>query len=155
MFVPGIGAFVRSEQLPGGLRARTRASASPARSGASAPSLATAALALATGSALLGAIARFSAWLNLFNLLPILSLDGGRGFRSLSRTERWIAAAACGAIWWATHEMLLAALALVAAFRAAFTEAPAEGDREGLVRYIGLAVVLETLAQFMHATFPH
>jgi Zn-dependent protease len=154
MFVPGIGAFVRGESYPADPREDARVGLAGPLWGLGA-SVATAALALATGSAMLGAIARFSAWLNLFNLLPILSLDGGRGFRSLSRTERWIAAAALGATWWASHEGLLAVLALAAAFRAGFTEAPAEGDREGLVRYIGLAVVLETLSQFMHATFPH
>jgi Zn-dependent protease len=31
------------------------------------------------------AIARVGAWINLFNLLPIPPLDGGRGFRPLSR----------------------------------------------------------------------
>ncbi len=154
MFVPGIGAFVRGESYPADPREDARVGLAGPLWGLGA-ALATAALALATGSALLGAIARFSAWLNLFNLLPILSLDGGRGFRSLSRTERWIATAALAATWWASHEGLLVLLALAAAFRAAFTEAPAEGDREGLVRYVGLAVVLETLSQFMHATFPH
>jgi Zn-dependent protease len=154
MFVPGIGAFVRGESYPADPREDARVGLAGPLWGLGA-SLATAALALSTGSAMLGAIARFSAWLNLFNLLPILSLDGGRGFRSLSRTERWIATAALSATWWASHEGLLAVLALAAAFRAGFTEAPAEGDREGLVRYIGLAVVLETLSQFMHATFPH
>ena len=154
MFVPGIGAFVRGESYPADPREDARVGLAGPLWGLGA-SLAIAALALATGSAMLGAIARFSAWLNLFNLLPILSLDGGRGFRSLSRSERWIATGALAAIWWASHEGLVAVLALAAAFRAGFTEAPAEGDREGLIRYVGLAASLETLSQFMHATFPH
>jgi Zn-dependent protease len=154
MFVPGLGAYVRHEQALTDPRQDARVALAGPVWGLGA-ALAAAAVALGTGSALWGAIARFTAWLQLFNLLAMVPFDGGRGVRSLSRTERWIAAAACGAMWWATHEALLVGLALVAAFRAAFTEAPVEGDREVLVRYVGLVIVLETLAQFMHATFPH
>jgi Zn-dependent protease len=154
MFVPGIGAFVRGESYPADPREDARVGLAGPLWGMGAAAV-TAALAIAIGSALLGAIARFSAWLNLFNLLPVLSLDGGRGFRSLNRTQRWIAAGVLGFTWWGTHEMLMAALAVAAAFRAGFTESPVEGDREGLLRYLGLAVVLEALMQYLHATFPH
>lgn len=154
MFVPGIGAFVRGESYPADPREDARVGLAGPLWGLGAAAV-TAALAVASGSALLGAIARFSAWLNLFNLLPILSLDGGRGFRSLNRTQRWIVAGVLGFTWWGTHEMLVATLAIVAAFRAGFTESPVEGDREGLLRYLGLAVVLEALMQYLHATFPH
>jgi len=80
-----------------------------------------------------------------------------------SRSGRYVArsiatvnqAGVLGFTWWGTHEMLMAALAVAAAFRAGFTESPVEGDREGLLRYLGLAVVLEALMQYLHATFPH
>jgi Zn-dependent protease len=153
MFLPGLGAYVRHELIADPRQDARVAVAGPIWGLGAA--LAAAAVALATRSPLWGAIAHFAAWLNLANLLPIVFLDGGRAFRSLSRIERWIAAAAFGATWWATHEMLVAILAVACAARAAFTEPSAGGDREGLVRYIGAGVVLETLAQFMHATFPH
>ncbi|MET0556286.1 MAG: site-2 protease family protein [Vicinamibacteria bacterium] len=152
MFVPGLGAYVRHELISDPRQDARVAIAGPIWGlGAS---LAAAAVALATRSPLWGAIAHFSAWLNLANLIPIVLLDGGRAFGSLSRTERWIAAAAFGATWWATHEVLVAVLAIACAARAAFTDGTTGGDREGLVRYIGVGVVLETLAQFMHAAFP-
>ena len=37
---------------------------------------------------LLAGLAQASAWLNLFNLLPVWQLDGGRGMRALAKRER-------------------------------------------------------------------
>lgn len=153
MFVPGLGAYVRHDLITDPRQDARVAIAGPVWGLGAA--LAAAAVALATGSPLWGAVAHFAAWLNLLNLLPIVLLDGGRAFASLSRTERWIAAAAFGATWWATHEMLVAALAVACGARAAFTDAQTGGDRDQLIRYVGAGVALEVLAQFMHATFPH
>ena len=47
--------------------------------------------AITTGLPVWYAIAHTAAWLNLFNLLPIWQLDGGRGFRALTRKQRVIA----------------------------------------------------------------
>ena len=66
----------------------------------------------------LAAVARWGAWINLFNLLPVWQLDGGRAFHALSRPQRILAAAALGAAWFFTREGLLVILALTAAFRA-------------------------------------
>jgi Zn-dependent protease len=50
-----------------------------------------------------------------FNLLPVWQLDGGRGFRALTRGQRWIAAALIGAMWLVTGEGLLVTCSAVPA----------------------------------------
>ena len=91
-------------------------------------------------------MARWGAWINLFNLLPVWQLDGGRAFHALSRPQRILAAAALGAAWFLTREGLLALLALVAAFRALGRDAPAEGDRTAILQYLVLTAALSALA---------
>jgi Zn-dependent protease len=144
MFVPGLGAFVRSDQYPASPREDARVGLAGPRWGLYA-AVAAYAVSLATGWTVWAAIARFGAWLNLLNLLPVWSLDGGRGFRSLTRGERWAAAAAAGVAWWATHEMLLAFLAIVAAARAVISEGAAEADGGALAQFIFLVAALSAL----------
>jgi Zn-dependent protease len=144
MFLPGIGALVRLQQHP----------ASPiedARIGLAGPlwgmSAAIAAYLgfLGGGWPLLGAVARWGAWINLFNLLPVWQLDGGRAFRALSRSQRIVSAAAMGALWLWTREGLLVLLLLVAGLRAFSSGAPAEGDRKAALQYLLLLVVLSAM----------
>src|SRR5439155_26028416 len=93
MFIPGFGALVRLKQYPA-------SPAEDARVGLAGPlwgtlaSVAFFATGLATHWPSLIAIARVGAWLNLFNLIPIWQLDGGRGFNALSRAQR----ALCGTL---------------------------------------------------------
>jgi Zn-dependent protease len=143
MFVPGLGAFVRMEQYPTAPREDARVGLAGPLWGLAAAASAWA-VSVATGWAAWTAIARAAAWLNLFNLLPLGPLDGGRGFRSLSRGERWQAAATLGAAWWLTHEALLGLLCLAALARAGFGQ-PADGDRGALGQYVFLVVALAAL----------
>lgn len=101
--------------------------------------------ALAMGWPAWAAVARASAWLNLFNLLPIGPLDGGRGFRALSRGQRWVLAAGFGLAWWTTHEALLALLGVVAVARALLEQAPSEEDRGALGQFLFLVAALAAL----------
>ncbi len=141
MFIPGFGAMVRLKQYP----------ASPmedARVGLAGPIWGLGAVVvtwlahLATGWDSLAAIARFAAWINLFNLLPVWQLDGGRGFRALGRKHRWWVVAAIGGMWLWTEEGLLALLLLAGVLRASFGTPPAESDRTTLWQFVGLVVVL-------------
>src|SRR5258706_13079612 len=79
MFIPGFGAIVRLKAYP----------ASPsedARVGLAGPiwglgaAIVCMGMYLFTGSGLWAALAQTGAWINLFNLIPIWQLDGGRGF---------------------------------------------------------------------------
>jgi Zn-dependent protease len=147
MFVPGLGAYVRMDQYPA-------TGSEDARVGLAGPiyglgaALAALAIHFATGSAYWAAIARVGAWLNLFNLLPLWQLDGGRGFRALSRGQRVIALVVLLVAWVATHEGLLLLLALGAGLRVfSAADAPAEGDDVALVQYGGLVAVLAGLSR--------
>ncbi len=145
MFIPGLGAIVRLHQRPA-------TPAEDARTGLAGPvwglgaAIAAAAIYFATRHPIWAAIAHFGAWVNLFNLLPVWQLDGGRAFNALTRVQRWIVVAALGGIWFASGEPLLVLLAIAAGARA-FGEAAAEPDRGALSTYVGLALVLALLSR--------
>ncbi len=139
MFVPGLGAFVRMDSYP----------ATPiedARVGLAGPlwglgaSVAAWAVHVATGAPIWAALTHASAWLNLFNLLPIAPLDGGRGFRALSRGQRAVVAVLFGLAFLATHDGLVLLLALVAGARLLGSGAHARGDARTLGEF-GLLIV--------------
>ena len=96
MFIPGLGALIRLQQ-------RVVNPREDAEIGLAGPvyglvaALAALGLWLATGQAIFAAIASVGAWLNLFNLLPIATLDGGRGFHAMSRGQKFLAALTVGA----------------------------------------------------------
>jgi Zn-dependent protease len=152
MFVPGLGAFVRLKQTLQSPREDARVGLAGPIWGLGA-TLATYALYLALGWPVLAAVAKFSAWLNLFNLLPVWQLDGGRGFAALTRTQRWGVAAACGAAYWLTKEGLLVLLLLASGARAWRGAAPDEPDSLVLVQFVGLVLSLALLAT-IHVTLP-
>ncbi len=143
-FIPGLGAFIRMKQHPTG-------PVEDARVGLAGPiwglvaAAATYGLFLATGWAGLSAIARVAAWINLFNLLPISPLDGGRGFRAMNTRQRWSAVAGLGVMWFYTGEGLLILLLLAALFRAFGKQAPEGGDDKTLLQYTVLVVLLSVM----------
>jgi Zn-dependent protease len=123
MFIPGLGAVIRSRYYPTDVIADARVGLAGPVWGLAAAA-ACYAVYLLTGSASWGALARVGAWINLFNLIPIYPLDGGHGFRALTRRQRWLASALIGVAWLATGEgllllILIAALAVSAAGRGA------------------------------------
>lgn len=141
MFVPGLGAFVRSRHYPANPREDARIGLAGPLWGLAAVVVAYVAH-LATGFEILAAIARVGAWINLFNLLPLATLDGGRGFNSLARTQRWMLVLVMAATWAATHEGLLLLLGLVAIARAVAGTAPKEADGVAFAQYAALVAVL-------------
>ena len=144
MFIPGLGAFVRLKQTPVDAREDARVGLAGPIWGFGAAAVLFGA-ALVTGWKSLGAIAHAAAWLNLFNLLPVWQLDGGRGFRALSRKQRWLAVAVIGACWFLTAEGLLVLLLLGAAFQAVAMPGAEEGDTRATVEYGFLVAALSTL----------
>jgi len=114
---------------------------------------------LATAAPIWMGLAKIGAWINLFNLLPIASLDGGRAFHALSRPQRWLAVLAVAASWSVTTdsmtEGLLILLLLVGVLQAAAGRAPApsQADRLTLVAYAALVACL-TFLSAMPAPLP-
>ena len=145
MFLPGLGAIVRLHQYPQTPREDARIGLAGPLWGLGA-SVATLVLYYATQLPIIAAIATVGAWINLFNLLPVWQLDGARGFRSLSRQQRWIALAVIAATWAFTQEGLLVLLGIGAAFQCFAKNASTEGDARGLITYAGLVVSLALLS---------
>ena len=144
MFIPGFGALVRLQQYP----------ASPcedARIGLAGPlwgmgaAIAAYAVFWMTGWAIFAAITHVTAWVNLFNLLPLWSLDGARGFRALSRSQRWLAVAVLAAAWAVSKEGLLVLLVIMASIRAFASDAAQTPDRRALLQYACLVIILAGL----------
>ncbi|HTC31907.1 MAG TPA: site-2 protease family protein [Bryobacteraceae bacterium] len=144
MFIPFFGAIVRMRQYPHNV-------GEDARVGLAGPiwglgsAVAAWLAAITTGLPIWYAIAHTAAWLNLFNLLPIWQLDGGRGFRALTRKQRAIAAAVAIGMWAVTHQTILLLIALGAGYRLFSRDYPAEDDNIILMQYAGLIVLLSML----------
>jgi len=156
MFIPGFGALVRLQQYPATVIEDARIGLAGPMWGLGAAG-ACFGLYLATGEPFWGALAQFGAMINLFNLIPIWQLDGGRGFRSLTRGQRWLAAIAVWGMFYftsetvghhETHQMnvLLLIIGICSSARAMFGEAAKERDDFGLFEYVLLILLLGWLA---------
>lgn len=150
MFIPGFGALVRLQQYPVTVIEDARVGLAGPLWGLGAASAAYG-IYLATGDTIWGAIAQSGAMINLFNLIPIWQLDGGRGFRSLTRAQRGLAAVAVGGMYYATaHEQrqnfFLLIILFCAGGRVFMGEAPKERDDFGLFQYVLLILLLGGLS---------
>lgn len=150
LFIPGVGALIRLRQALGDPR-------QDARVGLAGPlwgTLAAAAAALVwlgTGLPIWGAIAKLGALINLFNLLPFASLDGGRAFHALNRSQRWLAVIALSLCWTSMAvdpftEGILVLLMIVGAISALGAKSNAHSDQRVLVYYVLLALALTYLS---------
>lgn len=144
MFIPGLGALIRMKQHPASPREDARVGLAGPLYGLGA-ALAAFAIYELTHAPIWAAIARVGAWINLFNLLPIPPLDGGRGFRSLSRGQRLIVVAVMAGMWAVTKEGLLIFLVIVAGWRALSEKTSVEPDQKGLLHYAALVITLSAM----------
>lgn len=140
VFIPGIGALIRLKQAPPNERVDARIGlAGPIWGFAAA--IAAYGVYLATGVPVWAAVARFGGWLNLFNLLPVWQLDGGRAFNSLSRRQRIGALVAIGAAFALTRNDLLLLLMAGAVYQL-FRPAPDRDDHGAWGTYVALVLAL-------------
>ncbi|MBI5368447.1 MAG: site-2 protease family protein [Planctomycetes bacterium] len=145
MFIPGIGAFVRLHQRPVSAREDARVGLAGPTWGLAA-ALGALLLYRLTADPLWCAVAKTGAWINLFNLIPIWQLDGGRGFASLNRWERGLVTLAALSAWYFTQDGLLILLVICGGLRTAGAGAPAASDAPNLLRYLVLLAALAALA---------
>jgi Zn-dependent protease len=146
MFIPGFGAFVRLKAYPSTVVEDARVGIAGPVWGAGASAFCVL-IGRATESPLMLAIGATSASINLFNLLPILSLDGGRATRALPRLHRGvIGGLALGAgLLLASPFSLFVGIILVG--RAVVqSDAPAEGDTVTAAWFAFLVVALSWMA---------
>jgi Zn-dependent protease len=152
VFIPFIGAFILLKERVTDVRVN-------ARIGLAGPvwglgtALAFYLVFLATGSPLIGAIAGLGAWINVFNLIPVWTLDGARGFTSFTRVDRWCVVAALGAMAAVLHfrpevhgQGLVVILAVVAAVVAVVGKPAEKSDRPMVALYLFLAGSLVAIA---------
>ena len=145
LFIPGVGALVM-------LKERVTDAVTDARIGLAGPvwglgaAVAAWIMYLATGAAIWLAIAELTAFLNLFNLIPIWQLDGARGFHPLSRQERWALVAVIALAAWASGVGVLWIVGAVAVYRTVCGEA-GPGHASTLATFAGLVVALAWFAR--------
>jgi Zn-dependent protease len=144
LFIPGLGALIRLRQHPVNPVENARVGLAGPIWGLGA-ALAALSVYLVTEWPSWLALAHVGAWINLFNLIPFWQLDGGRGFGSLSRRERWLAVAAIAAAWFFTAEGLLVLLLVAGCLQALHAGAPAKSDRVGLFQYVVLVALLSAM----------
>src|SRR2546428_8717033 len=68
------------------------------------------------------------------SLARVGQLEGARGFRALTRQQRWTAVAVIAAMWLVTSEGLLVLLGIAAAATAGFAHAADEPDHSALAQ---------------------
>jgi Zn-dependent protease len=146
LFVPGLGAFIRLKQVLTDPRQDARVGLAGPFWGLGA-AVACFIVYTVTKQPIWGALAQFGAIINLFNLLPIWQLDGGRAFRSLTRSQRWLAVAAVAAAWAVTDLGLLVLLLIGGAARTLTDKPSREPDAGVLGQYAFLVWSLSALAR--------
>ena len=144
MFLPGIGAVIRGRFYPKDVVAEARVGLAGPVWGLGA-ALVCYLVYVTTGLRAWGALAEIGAWINLFNLTPVWQLDGARGFKALSKQQRWIAVAAIAAAWFISTKGLLILLLIFAVVAALNRSAPDQPDRRTLVEYVVLIAALTAL----------
>jgi Zn-dependent protease len=146
MFIPGLGAVIRLRQAFADPRQDALVGLAGPVWGLGA-ALAALATGVATGAPIWMAIARLGAWINLFNLIPVWQLDGGRAFRALSRSGRWFAVLTMAVAWSLSEESLLVLLMIGGVFRTVTDPPPPRSDRQVLAQYVVLIAVLSALTR--------
>jgi Zn-dependent protease len=98
-----------------------------------------------TGHSTWLAIAQLTGLINLFNLMPVWTLDGSRGFHALDGPMRWGIVAACGLAFWIFGSKLLLLVGGVAVWRA-FKAEQDKGDVRTFLTFLGLIASLSWMA---------
>ena len=145
MFLPGIGAVIRSRFYPKDVVAEARVGLAGPMWGLGA-ALSCFLIYTLTGMRAWGALAEIGAWINLFNLTPIWQLDGAHGFKALTKQQRLIVAAMIGAAWILSSKGILLLLLIAAVWGAFGQEAPEQADRRTLLEFVVLIAALTALA---------
>ena len=147
VFLPGFGAYVRWNAL--GVTRRQIAEISLA--GPLAGWIAALGfywLFLQTHDAAWAAVARTGAWLNILNLIPVWTLDGGQAIRALGLVERLGVLAVALGLWAYSGELIFFFVVLGIGWRL-FTKDKPELDNWGTCFYF--VVVLAVLGLTLHA----
>ena len=148
IFVPGLGAFVP-------MKTRAATPSDDAQVGLAGPlwgfgaTLIAVGVFLATRATFWSAITRYTAELNLVNLTPVWQLDGSRGFRGLTRDQRWIVVAIIAVALAVSRERALILVGAAALWRAfEKKDLPPARDWTVFAIYVGLLVAFTGITMF-------
>ena len=145
MFIPGVGAFVM-------LKEHVSDPLTDAKIGLAGPvwglgaALTALAVYIVSRAPIWFAIAQLTAFLNLFNLIPVWQLDGSRGMHVLARWERWTLVGVIVLALLVTEQRLLFIVGAVAVWRA-LQKDTGPGDARVLMTFAGLIASLSWLAR--------
>lgn len=157
MFIPGLGAVIRLKQQVVNPREDAEIGLAGPIYGLGAAVVVLAAWALLKFQfhhelPILAAIAGVGAWINLFNLFPIWTLDGGRGFHAMSQLQKFLAAATVAGAWFCTgnsidtRDGMLALIALVCFGRAIGDKSDKTRNWKAAITYIILVIALTAVS---------
>lgn len=97
---------------------------------------------LRTHNPLFAALSYATSWLNLFNLIPVLSFDGAQAALALSRLQRGLMLAACVILFALMHEVVFLLIGAGMTWRLFTNDAPEEESTSTLVNYLLLLFAL-------------
>ena len=149
MFIPGLGAFIRSQQ-------RIHGEWAEADVGLAGPLWGLGAAAISygvyrwTSLPYWSALAGWGAMINALNLIPVWQLDGAHAFNAMSRRHRIVAAAALLVVTVLSGQRMLW-LPFLGASWAVFKSPPVRADVRAVGYYVALAGALAFLAALSHA----
>ncbi|MCA9406537.1 MAG: site-2 protease family protein [Candidatus Omnitrophica bacterium] len=143
-FIPGVGALVRLKQMPSNPMEDARIGLAGPLWGLFA-ALFCYVVFYITGWASWGAIAQVGAWINLFNLLPLSPLDGGRGYHALNRPQKWIATIVIALMWVIVKEGILVLLLIMSVANSLGKIEEDQSDTRALLEYCFLVVTLSLM----------
>jgi Zn-dependent protease len=153
MFIPGFGALVMLKQHPANPR-------EDARIGLAGPIWGTTAAVVCYGiyavtqQPFWAAVGRTGGWLNLFNLLPVWHLDGGRAFHAMSRLQKWVVVGTLAACYVWSGDFLLLIVGAGAVVRAIPKQERDDSDWVACAQYAGMVVVITLLIKLVQPVLP-
>ncbi len=150
MFIPGFGALVSLYDSPPDVGTDARIGLAGPLWG-SAAALVFAIPGLAGMGKIWYAVAHVTAYLNLFNLTPIWTLDGGRAFRALDRTQRLYLLGLALLLWAVTRQGMFLLFAGGALFRIFWQKDHAPVPDQGAwVEFSGLLLFLGAMLAWVN-----
>jgi Zn-dependent protease len=151
MFIPGFGAFISLYESPANVGVDARIGLAGPLWGTGA-ALATLLVSIALGGGVWSAVAHATAYINLFNLTPVWTLDGGRAFRALDYTQRLLWLGLAAVLWYFTGSGLFLILLIGALYRIFWKKdhAPVP-DQPAFLEFAGLMILLGALIALIPA----
>lgn len=141
MFLPGFGAYVRMQEHPATVGEDARVGLAGPIWGVAA-AVASLAGAMILHSPFLFAVAHVTAVINLFNLMPVWQLDGGRAFNAITRNQRVLLLVLACAMWAVSREKTFAIVVIGCVYRLFQRDVPNELDWGAFTQFAGLLAVI-------------